>query len=72
MVVILHEYYDNIKKQSTKNTNIGNEICCSDGQSLQEIERNAIKKMKTQPELLLRILTRNRPGIANRLCVDNM
>ena len=68
----LCNHYKKIQEQPTKNPNIGNEVCCPSEQSIQEIERtNAIKK-KNQPDLFVKIVTRNRPGIANRLCPNNM
>ena len=68
----LCNHYKKIQGQTTKNPNIGNEVCCPSEQSLQEIAATNAAEKKKQQDLFVKIVTRNRPGIANRLCPNNM
>lgn len=68
----LCDYYKKIQAQPT--SNVAQEVCCPPGTTigLQEIQVKEEAEKKKQHKLFVQIVTRNRPGIANRICSNNL
>jgi len=64
----LCDYYKALQAQPT--TNVVGEVHCPSGTTL-GLQELAAEKGK-QNNLFVKIVTRNRPGIANRICANNL